>query len=466
MSKATRAPKQAATRKTGNEWKLAAWVVRHPLGTIVVPGTLGYSVNEFGVTPTGYVVGGIAVGLSGWYRAHPASFDRTVGPWLRAQRRRWTAYRGPKWAKALTACDLVRVNPRSNETHVPRISRVRSNTPSIDTLTVRMAQGQTPTQFEEQADALAHAIGAERIGVSRTKPGRVMLIVERRNPFTYIVPAPDIPTDAADVDFRALPVGEDEYGQPFTIAIEGRTLLVVGTMGSGKGSLLWSPLRAMGPAIRDGLVRVRVIDLKGGMETERGRPLFYRWAADVDTALRVLEEFRDDMRTRQAELKSAGLRKATVSRETPLELLMIDELAMLSAYADRSIVREAMALLGEIQTQGRATLFPVAAYVQEPSKDIVDTRDLFTDRICLAVTTDRHVDMALGDGARDRGALADHIPLGDEFAGIGFAVDPTTRRPRRIRAGYDTDADIDELVRTCTPNDPPAPVGANLKVVA
>lgn len=453
-----------AARKTGWEWKTAGWVARHPLGTLAAPGALGCSTLELGATSTGLIAGSAVAGLGAWYRAHPASFDATVGPWLRSQRRRWTAYLGPRWRRALDACDLVKVHPRTGETHVPRIARVRSASPSIDTLTVRLVRGQTPTVFEERADELAHTLGVERIGVAAYKPGWVTLIVERRNPFTYVVPAPEIPDDPADVDFGALPVGDDEYGQPFTLPIAGRTLLVAGTMGSGKGSLLWSPLRAMGPAIRDGLVRVRMIDLKGGMETERGRPLFHRWATAADDALAVLTEFRDDMRTRQAQLKAAGLRKATVSRETPLELLIIDELAMLSAYADRSTVRDAMTLLGEIQTQGRAPLFSVAAYVQEPSKDIVDTRDLFTDRVCLAVTTDRHVDMVLGDGARDRGALADHIPLGDEHAGIGFVVDQRSRRPRRIRAGYVTDTDIDDLVRRCTPINPAG--GTNLKVVA
>jgi S-DNA-T family DNA segregation ATPase FtsK/SpoIIIE len=466
MGKTTRAPAKTVgqtARKTGWEWRTAAWAARHP-GSLVVPAALGYSTIDLGLTATGCVVGGVVAGVGAWYRGHPASFDATVGPWLRAQRRRWTRYAGHRWAKALEACDLVKVNPRTSETAVPRIGRVWSTTPSVDRLTVRMVPGQTPVLFEEASERLAHAIGAERVAVDRLKPGWVALMVEWSNPFTYVVPAPAIPGNASDVDFMALPVGEDEYGNPFTIPLAGRNLLVVGTMGSGKGSLLWSPLRAMGPAIRDGLVRVRVIDLKGGMETERGRPLFHRWAADVDTAMRVLTEFRDDMRTRQAALKAAGTRKATVSRETPLELLQIDELAMLSAYADRSTVREAMTLLGEIQTQGRAPLFSVAAYVQEPTKDIVDTRDLFTDRVCLAVTSDRHVDMALGDGARDRGALADHIPLGADHAGIGFVVDQNSRRPRRIRAGYDTDADIDELVRTCTP--PPPTSGTNLKVVA
>ena len=51
-------------------------------------------------------------------------------------------------------------------------------------------------------------------------------------------------------------------------------------------------------------------------------------------------------------------------------------------------------------TQGRAARFSVMGYIQEPSKDILDVRDLFTTRVCLGVTTASHVDMALGDGAR------------------------------------------------------------------
>jgi DNA segregation ATPase FtsK/SpoIIIE, S-DNA-T family len=459
MGKNTQQPK----RKTGREWKALYWTARHP-GMLALPTTAGVGVLEYGATPTAVTAGTVAAGLGAWYRAHPASFDSTVGPWLRAQRRRWTAYLGPRWAKALKACDLARINNHAGEVQVPRILRVRASSPSVDTLTVKLVAGQTPTLFEEQAEPLAHALGVERVAIARTKPGRVTLVIERRNPFTHIVPAPAIPADVADVDFDALPVGEDEYGNPFTTTFIGRCLLVCGTMGAGKGSLLWSPLRALGPAIRDRYVRVWMVDLKGGMETDRGRPLFHRHAATVAEALQVLEEFRNEMRRRQATLKDQGQRKATISRDMPLDLLMIDELAMLSVFADRGDVRDAMGLLGEIQTQGRATLSSVAAYVQEPTKEVVDTRDLFTDRICLAVTSDRHVDMVLGDGARDRGALADHIPLGDEFAGIGFAVDPRSRQPRRLRAGYVADTDIDELVRTCAPTPPES--GTNLKVVA
>jgi hypothetical protein len=43
-----------------------------------------------------------------------------------------------------------------------------------------------------------------------------------------------------------------------------------------------------------------------------------------------------------------------------------------------------------------------------------------------------HVDMVLGDGARERGALADEIPGDDAHAGIGFVIDPSSRLPIRF----------------------------------
>jgi len=128
---------------------------------------------------------------------------------------------------------------------------------------------------------------------------------------------------------------------------------------------------------------------------------------------------------------------------------MVDEMAMLTAYGDRADVREALRLLAEILMQGRACLVSVIGYVQEPSKDIVDVRELFTTRICLGVTAASHVDMVLGDGARERGALADEIPGDEAHAGIGFVIDTGSRLPVRFRAAYVADEEIDELVTRC-----------------
>ena len=112
---------------------------------------------------------------------------------------------------------------------------------------------------------------------------------------------------------------------------------------------------------------------------------------------------------------------------------------------------QARGVVGVLLTQGRAADCSVMAFVQEPSKDVVEVRDLFTTKICLGVTTAVHVDMALGDGARDKGALADEIPGDEAHAGIGFAIAPGSRLPVRLRAGLVTDRDIAELVATCAP---------------
>jgi hypothetical protein len=304
------------------------------------------------------------------------------------------------------------------------VLRVRSVTPSIDTLVVRMVRGQDLQTWTDHTPALADALHAERVAVSRRRPGVLTIIVERRNPFPHPLDATVIPESSAEVDLSQLDVGDNEYGGPFFVNLRGKRLLVVGASGAGKSSLLWNPLRAAGPMIRDGLLRVWMIDLKGGTETERGQALFHRWATSLDDAIDLLTDFRDSMLARQAWMRAEKVRRCDITADTPYELLMIDELAMLTAYGDRSSVRDALRLLAEVLTQGRAADHGVAGYVQEPTKDVVDVRELFDTRICLGVTAASHVDMALGDGARDRGALADETPATPTTPASGSSSTP------------------------------------------
>jgi S-DNA-T family DNA segregation ATPase FtsK/SpoIIIE len=293
------------------------------------------------------------------------------------------------------------------------------------------------------------ALFAHRVAIAKVRPAVLAVVVEREMPFGHVVPAPDIPADPREVDPSGLDVGDDEHGNPFRLGLLAKHVFIAGASGAGKGSLLWSPLRAIGPMIPAGLVRVSMIDLKGGAETARGRALFARYATTMADALDLLTEVRDAMKARQEHLRRSRTRKLAVSSEWPLELVMVDEMAMLTAYGDRGDVREALRLLAEILTQGRACLVSVIGYVQEPSKDIVDVRELFTTRICLGVSAASHVDMVLGDGARERGALADEIPGDEAHAGIGFVIDSGSRLPVRFRAAYVADEEIDELVTRC-----------------
>jgi S-DNA-T family DNA segregation ATPase FtsK/SpoIIIE len=318
-------------------------------------------------------------------------------------------------------------------------------------------------------------LNADTLGIIRVSPRVIQLTVVRGNPFAYTVPPVPIPDTPEEVDLGAIPLGLTEDGHTWTEPLTGgNSWLVLGDTGSGKSGLIWNPLRAMGPMIRDGLVRVTMVDPKGGMETRQGRPLFHAWADHVEdaddddsgsdalddmagadyegeSAIRVITAYRNRMKDRQADLAAAGQRKFTLSRETPFELLMIDEMSMLTAFGSRLAGKTLNRLLAEILTQGRGPGFAMCGYLHEPTKDIVPVRDLFPRRIALRTSSAAYVDMALGEDARLRGALADEIPADEEYAGIGYRVDKRHRNPVRVRAGYVTDTDIAELVRTCTP---------------
>ena len=73
-------------------------------------------------------------------------------------------------------------------------------------------------------------------------------------------------------------------------------------------------------------------------------------------------------------------------------------------------------------------------------KDVLPFRDLFPTRLALRLTEARHVDMVLGDGARNRGAVCDQIP--DSRPGVGYVALDGVREPVRVRAAYVTDEDI------------------------
>ena len=80
----------------------------------------------------------------------------------------------------------------------------------------------------------------------------------------------------------------------------------------------------------------------------------------------------------------------------------------------------------------------VVGALQDPRKDVISLRNLFSTRIALRLDESDQVDMVLGDGARDRGALADQIsPLPHVGAGVGYVPAGGLSRPgagpRRLR---------------------------------
>ncbi len=79
-------------------------------------------------------------------------------------------------------------------------------------------------------------------------------------------------------------------------------------------------------------------------------------------------------------------------------------------------------------------------------------RNLFPDRIAMRLDEPEQVDMMLGDGARDRGALADLIPTDPATgAGVAYVRLETDPDPARVRAAWVSDPDIRAMVAAAIP---------------
>jgi S-DNA-T family DNA segregation ATPase FtsK/SpoIIIE len=204
--------------------------------------------------------------------------------------------------------------------------------------------------------------------------------------------------------------------------------------------------------VRDGLVRLWVLDPKGGMELAAGAPLFARFAYDNpgDMAT-VLEDAVEVMQARAARLRGVT-RLHEPSADEPLIVVVVDELASLSAYAERDDRRRIAAALSLLLSQGRAVGVVVVAALQDPRKEVLPFRDLFPTRIALALVEADQTDLVLGRGARARGADCSRISLATP--GIGFVWCDGEPEPSRVRASWISDNDIAAMVAAYTPVHP------------
>ena len=117
---------------------------------------------------------------------------------------------------------------------------------AVDLVTVRMVTGQAPDDFADRSGNLAHAFAAQLCRVRDAGPGSVTLEFVRADTLAYPIPAFPV---SPYVDLAALPVGWCEDGQPWLLRLLGSHVLIAGATGSGKGSVIWSAVRAMLPAM-------------------------------------------------------------------------------------------------------------------------------------------------------------------------------------------------------------------------
>ncbi|MGI5286562.1 FtsK/SpoIIIE domain-containing protein [Nonomuraea polychroma] len=220
------------------------------------------------------VLAAVAAGLWAWRRWHPQSFWLVVGYPIIALSVL------ASWRRVALGCGLTKKRQRFWFTTVPgmvastgvvRVKR-RFQRIAVDTkpfmwlpmptrhgwrVTLHTLEGQTPGDYADAAERLAHSWGVHAIRASSPRPGRVVLMATMRDPLVKVDHLP------ASTDLLKVTVGRLENGKPWTI--DFRTVphwLNAGATQSGKSNLANALIVGLSPQP----VALVGFDLKGGVE--------------------------------------------------------------------------------------------------------------------------------------------------------------------------------------------------------
>ncbi len=433
----------------GALWHLLAWTVRSwrlllvcvVLGNLLLLGShpqAGHAV--LWAVPAFNLVRAV------WHAVHPLSYEVVLGGPLR--RHAWRRRVRRNWKRIADRCGLATA-PRVDEPRaIPRLRRVRATGNTL-TFQVRARLGQTVDDLTAAAEAIATSLGAESVENRRVGPGVVEFALTMRE----LLHVPTLPTIPVTIETAGVTLGRCSDGSPWRLDLGGRHTLVVGRSGAGKGSVFWGIAGNLAPAAHAGMVRLWGIDLKGGVEVAVGAPMFSHVAMNEEAAVRLLRGLNRVIVERQRVMRGLS-RSFAPTPGDPVHVLLIDELAVLTAYASKDVVNEAATLLKLILTQGRAFGVMVVAFVQDPRKETVGMRDLFTQTIALRLASAAETRMVLGDGMA---ALAPAHEIAPTMPGAGYVVgaDGTVER---VRADWWADDFIRMVAATYpAPLAPPLP---------
>jgi DNA segregation ATPase FtsK/SpoIIIE, S-DNA-T family len=274
-------------------WRLARFAGRHPIAAAVTA-FLGWVYVAAGWPALAILAGSVAVVLAVWRWRWPVPFARWITVPARNRWRGWVYRR--RWPAVMTISGLAELY--QSRVLLPVLGKVTA-TRHVDRVAVRLVSGQSSDDFAHVAENLAHGFGALLCRIREARAGSLVLEFVRKDALAAPVPALPVPARA---DFAALPVGRCEDGTPWRIRLQGTHVLLAGSTGAGKASLIWGIIRALLPALLDGTARVWGADPKL-MELAFGRAIFERYgryAADAAAIAAMLEDAVAEMHDRAA----------------------------------------------------------------------------------------------------------------------------------------------------------------------
>lgn len=322
---------------------------------------------------------------------------RTIGGLTRCLWRKQKIYW--RWEYLMKAAE-VKQQP------YPRPRRIRYSRNSISFKINTANIGKTSGDFAVNAPEIAAAMKALDTKVETPEPSKADIIISYGDPSIREIRPGDV-VQTTKVNTVA-PVN-DMNGKPVDIPL-ATPFMIMGESDSGKSTLLWDYI--------DGLnkkkipYRIRAVDPKGGVELSGldGAPHTISYISDPEKIDDFLREANTQLDIDLDRMKKKGIRNAPISKEFPLDLMIIDELLLLPKY-------DAQSAIGKRLATGRAANHGTVALSQLSQKvNIGEIRDLFPIRFCLATSSTAMTDAILGDGAEKMGAKCSKI----DTPGVGY----------------------------------------------
>ncbi|WP_083983893.1 FtsK/SpoIIIE domain-containing protein [Actinomadura hibisca] len=381
---------------------------------------------------------GAPVGLAGGLVAVPWSRRWLARCWRRGRLRR-------RWDQAARFAGLTTVNDR-----IPRIVRHRS-VPAGDRLLVRVPRGAVVAELDDERGRVAAVLRVREVRVAQDVDRADLAHVDivRRDPFAN----PDDPAVSLPIPWPwaggaqrnlhrdGVPLGVDDMGDPVTVRLPGKNLLIGGEPEAGKSVALSLLLAA---AALDPYAQIWGWDAKR-VELALWRPVLTRIAyTNIDEAIAQKEDLIKEMDRRYDLLASAG-RRVLRPEDGPVILAATDELRFYSAHENKAAREHFNALGTDLVARGRAARIVAVEATQRPSGDVVPTgwRDLMAVRWAMRCTTPDASDTILGRGMASAGYSATDIDI--RTRGVGWLHAEGTH-PRKIKSFYLDDHDIRSIV--------------------
>ncbi|MEU4541704.1 FtsK/SpoIIIE domain-containing protein, partial [Streptosporangium sp. NPDC023825] len=295
-------------------------------------------------------------------------------------------------------------------------------------------------RWADHAQDLADLWRVGRVKVSSPSPGRVRARAFLTEPLEAFVPSPLI-TEHHGLWLPAIAPGSlppdhpvllmlDEDGRPIHVnLVDGAHMLIAGVTRSGKSITVNTLLGAW--ALMNS-VRLRIIDANLGTVAP-----WWRTAhtvcddIDLERPTEILREIREEMEFRKRyfwELRADKLTQFTP--DTPVEVLVIDELANYAKHPDKKRRELFLAELLAVASQGHKFGVRLVLITQKPEADILPTsiRTNLSARICHRVDTTEDFKHAF-PGAADM-----DITAADRSMPPGVAIAQLLGMPTAVRA--------------------------------